>query len=168
MQSIYLPHLLKMPQSSQTLYLDGMVTGLETLTPVRGEIRVRHGGTFLEVTATAETIVTLLCDRCAQTYNHRLAVDASELIWLNKQEENPKYPSERELTWEDLSEMLPPDGHFDSEGWLYEQLMLAHPLRRLCGKNCQPPAVEEAEAQALRDQRWSALEILKQQLSSQS
>lgn len=166
MQPIYIPHLLKMPQTRQTLYLDQMVPELESLTPVRGELTVRHGGTFLEVTLKAETIVTLLCDRCIQNYNHRLVVETAELIWLDKTQEEGGLGAERELAWEDLSETLPPDGHFDAEKWLYEQLMLAHPLRRLCGKSCQAPVPPPAEA--LRDQRWSALEILKQQLSSQN
>lgn len=166
MQPIYIPHLLKMPQARQTLYLDQMVPELETLTPVRGELVVRHGGTFLEVTIQAETIVTLLCDRCLQTYNHRLVLETSELIWLDKSRQEALAGTERELTWEDLSEMLPPDGHFDVDRWLYEQLMLAHPLRQLCGKACQLPTTAPAETG--QDQRWSALEILKQQLSSQN
>ncbi|MEB3248425.1 MAG: DUF177 domain-containing protein, partial [Merismopediaceae bacterium] len=59
---------------------------------------------------------------------------------------------------------LPPDGHFDVENWIYQQFSLALPLRQLCGKNCQPPVVTAQEANPL-DQRWSALEILKGQLS---
>ena len=49
---------------------------------------IRHGGTFLEILAQAETIVTLTCDRCLQNYNYRLSIDTSEIIWL----EEPKQP----------------------------------------------------------------------------
>lgn len=171
MQSIYIPHLLQQPQRTQTLYLDGNIPHLETLTPVRGEMKIRHGGTFLEVGVEAETIVTLICDRCAQQYNDRLVLNTSELIWLDKEaSQNANYPQEREVSWEDLSETLPPDGHFDIDTWLYEQFTLALPLRRLCGKDCRPPLTDPANQEIKSnlekavDHRWSALEILKQQL----
>ncbi|MGL5034337.1 MAG: YceD family protein [Microcystaceae cyanobacterium] len=164
MQSLYIPHLLQQPQRTQVLHLDCEVPGLETLTPIRGEMKVRHGGTFLEVGVQAETIVTMICDRCAQQYNDRLALSTSELIWLDKDTEEVQ-PQEREVAWEDLSESLPSDGHFSVETWLYEQFTLALPLRRLCGKDCQPPQVKDLDSENSGDRRWSALEILKQQLS---
>lgn len=165
MQSLYIPHLLQQPQRTQILHLDCEVSGLETLTPIRGEMKVRHGGTFLEVGVQAETIVTMICDRCAQQYNDRLFLNTSELIWLDKETETPQpHSQEREIAWEDLSESLPSDGHFSVETWLYEQFTLAFPLRRLCGKDCQPPQVTDLASENSGDRRWSALEILKQQL----
>jgi len=164
MQTIYIPHLLQHPQRTQILHLDQTLPLLDTLTPIRGELKIRHGGTFLEVGIQAETIVTLTCDRCTQTYNDRLVLNTSELIWLEERQNELDHPQEREVSWEDLSESLPPDGHFDVENWIYQQFSLALPLRQLCGKNCQPPVVTAQEATPL-DQRWSALEILKGQLS---
>ena len=67
---------------------------------------------------------------------------------------------------EDLSETLSPDGHFDAQGWLYEQLCLAVPLRQLCGKDCQPPKTKTEENEPKIDSRWSGLEALKQQLQN--
>lgn len=166
MQAIYIPHLLQAPNKTQTILLDDFIPGLETLTPVRGKMRVRHGGTFLEVGLSVETIVTLTCDRCLQQYNHRLVLNTSELIWLDKDAEIPQnYPAEREVNWEDLSETLSPEGHFDTSGWLYEQLSLGMPLRQLCGKDCQQPSVKQEETHELIDSRWSSLADLKQQLS---
>lgn len=164
MQPVYIPHLLQQPQRTQILHLDQLFPLLETLTPIRGEVKIRHGGTFLEVGIQAETIVTLTCDRCTQTYNDRLVLNTSELIWLENRQNELDYPQEREVSWEDLSESLPPDGHFDVENWIYQQFSLALPLRQLCGKNCQPPLVTSQDAEPL-DQRWSALEILKEHLS---
>jgi uncharacterized protein len=164
MQSIYIPHLLRQPGSTQTIAVDQAIANFASLTPVRGQVSVRHGGTFLEVKAQAETIVTLSCDRCAQGYNQKLCLDTKELLWLERELEEAK-ATERELTWDDLSEALPPDGHFDVETWLYEQLNLALPLKNLCGKDCQAPMVEQIqEADSDLDQRWAALANLKKQL----
>jgi uncharacterized protein len=162
-QPIYLPHLLKQPRCTQLLAIDQAIADLITLTPVRGEVKVRHGGTFLEVTAQAETIVTLHCDRCAQSYNQRLALDTKEILWLDNQGENTLPVSERELSWDDLSEVLPPDGHFDVETWLYEQFNLALPLKNLCGKDCQAPQAPDDDADNGFDRRWAALADLKRQ-----
>ncbi|MCT0254712.1 MULTISPECIES: DUF177 domain-containing protein [unclassified Synechocystis] len=165
LQPIYLPHLLKQPRSTQVFQVDQAIADLATLTPVRGAVTVRHGGTFLEVTAQAETIVTLHCDRCAQGYNQKLELDTQEILWLDRQGENPALASERELSWDDLSEVLPPDGHFDLETWLYEQFNLALPLKNLCGKDCQAPEVPNNGADNGFDHRWAALADLKRQLN---
>jgi uncharacterized protein len=165
-QAVYIPHLLYFPSRTQTLIIDENISDLETLTPVRGEMTVRHGGTFLEVIIKAETIITFICDRCTQHYNQRLSLDQSEIIWLDKEADAPqKFPQEREVAWEDLSENLSPEGHFEVEKWIYEQLSLAFPLRRLCGNDCQPPLSNSPEIETNFDGRWSALEILKKQLS---
>ena len=164
MQPIYIPHLLKLPYSSQSIHFDEMIGAMETLTPVRGQITVRHGGTFLEVTAQAETIVTLTCDRCIQCYNQRLEINTKELLWLDRQSDEI-LASERELSWDDLSEAVAPDSHFDVGNWLYEQLSLALPLQNLCGSNCQPPPLPESDTALAIDHRWAALAALKQQLS---
>ncbi|MEA5535566.1 YceD family protein [Crocosphaera sp. XPORK-15E] len=165
MQAIYIPHLLQIPNRTQTLLLDDFVSGLDTLTPVRGKMLIRHGGTFLEIGLRVETIMTLSCDRCLQQYNHRLTLDTSEIIWLDKNADLPQnFPQEREIAWEDLSETLSPEGHFDPNSWLYEQLSLAIPLRQLCGKDCQAPRTKPDEKPPIIDSRWSSLESLKGQL----
>ncbi len=165
MQAIYIPHLLQALHRTQTLVFDDFIPELETLTPFRGKMRVRHGGTFLQVSVKGETIITLTCDPCLQQYNRRLNLDTSEIIWLDKDVDIQSYPQEREIAWEDLSETLSSEGHFDAQSWLYEQLSLAVPLRQLCGKDCQPPTTENDENTPITDGRWSGLEALKRQLS---
>lgn len=165
-EKIYIPQLLKMPEHKQEFILDDQISGLETLTPVRGTIRVVHRGNFLQVELSAETILTLTCDRCLQTFNHRLAVNNSEIIWLSYQlDQDVNIPLEREIAQDDLCESLPPDGYFAIEDWIYEQLYLAMPLRQLCGKNCQAPDNPENQNQDdhenIVDNRWSALASLK-------
>ena len=164
MEAIYIPHLLKAPNRRAEIIVHDRITSLDTLTPVKGKITVRHGGNFLEVASQAETITTLTCDRCLQQYNHRLAIDTSELIWLESEIENIEdIPVEREVSLEDLSETLPPNGHFDPEVWLFEQLSLALPLRKVCGQNCPGAAETSLKDDNPIDSRWSSLAALKEQ-----
>lgn len=167
MEAIYIPHLLKAPNRKIEILVDNTITNLDTLVPVKGSILIRHGGNFLEVTSQVETITTLVCDRCLQHYNHRLAIDTSELIWLESELENIEdLPTEREVSIEDLSETLPPNGHFNPETWLFEQLSLAWPLRKVCGENCPGAAFKTNSEEEHIDLRWSSLAALKEQLNS--
>lgn len=163
-EKIYIPQLLKMPEQKLEIILDDQISGWETLTPVTGTLNIIHRGNFLQVELSAETILTLTCDRCLQRYNHRLVVNNSEIIWLNQElNQEVNLPLEREITEEDLDETLPEDGYFVIEDWIYEQLSLAMPLRQLCGKNCQAPAEnqDQDEEQNRVDNRWSSLASLK-------
>ncbi|MEM8672339.1 MAG: YceD family protein [Cyanobacteria bacterium P01_G01_bin.67] len=166
MEAIYIPHLLKAPNRKVEIIVDDAISGLDTLVPVKGIVRLRHGTNFLEVISQAETIITLVCDRCLQHYNHRLAIDTSELIWLESELQSIEdLPHEREVSLEDLSETLPPDGHFSPEAWLFEQLSLALPLRKVCGEKC-PGAVQiSSHNDSQIDSRWSSLAALKEQLN---
>jgi uncharacterized protein len=121
----------------------------------------------LEVTSQVETITTLTCDRCLQHYNHRLEIDTSELIWLESEPQKIDYlATEREISWEDLSETLPHNGHFEPEVWLFEQLSLALPLRQVCGDNCPGAAKTSVEEQSSVDSRWASLAALKTELEA--
>jgi len=159
-EKIYLPQLLKMPEKKEEIVINDQISGLETLTPVRGNFSIRHCGNFLELELSVDTILTLTCDRCLQTFNHRLEVNNSEIIWLNyQQDQDLNIPLEREISDDDLYENLPPDGYFEVEEWIYEQLSLAMPLRQLCGKNCQAPVSTTSSQTDVKivDHRWSVL-----------
>jgi uncharacterized protein len=165
MEAIYIPQLLKAPERKESLDIQEFLPGLETLTPVRGNMVISHRGNFLEIYAQAETIVTLTCDRCLKQYNHRLSLDTSEIIWLDKNaDQDRSIPLEREVSLEDLSETLSPYGYFEPDTWLYEQLSLLMPLRQLCSKDCQSPAVTLSQNEPQLDSRWASLEALKKQL----
>ncbi|MEL6438671.1 MAG: YceD family protein [Cyanobacteria bacterium J06621_8] len=167
MDAIYIPHLLKAPDRKVEICIDDTIASLETLVPVKGKILLRHGVTFLEVKSQAETIVTLICDRCLQHYNHRLAINTSELIWLESElATRENLPQEREIALEDLSETLPPNGHFDPEAWLFEQLSLALPLRKVCGDNCPGTTITSSQNDFVPDSRWSSLASLKERLKN--
>lgn len=166
MEPIYIPHLLKAPKQTQTIEVEEFLPGLETLTPVRGQVRVTHQGTYLEVVAKTEAIATLTCHRCLQQYNHRLVVNKSELIWLSASADQPYTgPVEQEIAVDDLVETLSPEGDFDPGEWLYEQMCLALPPRQLCDRKCQGiQPIQKSNSEPTPDKRWAALENLKGKL----
>lgn len=163
MEPIYIPQLLRMPDKTETVTLENFTCSLETLTPVRGYIRVSHAGNYLEVQAQADTIVTLKCDRCLKQYNCRLSLETTELIWLENEKEEVVVP-EVEVKLEDLCETLDPQGYFQPDIWLYEHLCLELPMRQLCDKSCEGVDTNAATNQPLIDSRWASLEALKQHL----
>lgn len=168
MDPIYIPQLVKAPEQTERIDVQDYLPDLETLTPVQGQMKVTHHGNYLEVSAQAETIMTLTCDRCLQQYNYRLNVDASELIWLEEPHDEPDLGlAEREVALADLVETLPPQGYFRPNEWLYEQLCLEIPQRQLCDQTCQGiPLADQAVAQPSVDRRWASLEALKQHISN--
>lgn len=169
MEAIYIPQLTKAPQQTETIQVDEFLPDLETLTPVRGQVRVQHRGNYLDVSGKAEAIVTLTCHRCLRQYNHRLKVDTSEIIWLDPAADQPDdAPIEQEVAVEDLVEILPPQGYFDPGEWLYQQLCLAIPQQQLCDALCPgiQPATPETSEQ-LVDSRWASLEVLKRMMNAE-
>jgi uncharacterized protein len=166
MEAIYIPQLTKSPQATEVIDFNELIPDLETLTPVQGTLQVTHQGSYLEVSAQAETIVTLTCDRCLQQYNYRLKISPHELIWLSEAgQPDATDLLEQEITSDDLVETLSPKGHFHPSVWIYEQLCLELPQKQLCQQTCtgiQPP--ESTVQSTLTDRRWSSLASLKQQL----
>lgn len=167
MKPIYIPELAQAREKTQVIQLEEWIAGLETLTPVRGWLRARHQGNYLEVSASAETIMTLTCDRCLQQYNHRLRVNLSEIIWLDAARALAEGSLEREVLLEELVETLSEEGYFYPEEWLYEQMCLEIPPRKLCAGAC--PGIQVGEQKLsqspLGDRRWASLETIKKQLS---
>lgn len=165
MEAVYIPGLLKLPEQTDVIQVNEFLPDLETLTPVRGGLQVKHQGNYLEVSAQAETIITLACNRCLQQYNHRLTLDVSELVWLDEAaDQKDQGVLERETPLEELVETLHPQGYFDPNSWLYEQLCLEIPPRQLCDANCPGIVIDENNTTKPTDRRWDALEILKGQL----
>lgn len=168
MEAIYIPQLVRAPEQTEQVQVNDYLPDLDTLTPVQGVVRVTHRGNYLEVEGKAEAIVTLSCDRCLQQYNHRIVVNTSELIWLQKAEDDPDADLlEREVAFDDLVESLDPDGYFQPLDWLYEQFCLEIPPRQLCDSNCKGIQVNsEPEPPKIVDRRWASLESLKENLQN--
>jgi uncharacterized protein len=169
LQPIHIPQLLRAPERTDVTQVQEYLPDLETLMPVQGVIQVTHNTTYLDVRAQAETIVTLTCDRCLKQYNHRLTVDASELIWLSDgSEDEASNLVEKETLLDDLVESISPQGHFDLGAWLYEQLCLAFPHRQICDETCAGIPLETMSTPALVDHRWASLAQLKSQMDQSS
>ena len=151
---------LRLLSEGRSWAVDQPIAGLASLTPVRGQLRAIHHGTVLEVEGTADTIITLCCDRCLQTYNHALAATARERLEIAV-----AGPQEEEVVFaaEDPVECLDPGGSFDPERWLYEQLSLQLPLVNRCGADCPGPPLPQGDAsdEAGGDPRWAALRSLR-------
>ena len=167
MELISIPSLLKKTDRTESIQFEEFISDLETLTPVRGYLQVTHHGNYLEVKGKSETIITLTCDRCLKQYNYKLAIAPKELIWLDKvTTEKEFFHIEAENSVEHLVESLPPDGDFNPREWVYEQVCLAVPPRKLCDKNCQGIKLSDMDtSSSVLDSRWSALEALKRQLN---
>ncbi|MER3434295.1 MAG: metal-binding protein [Leptolyngbya sp. ERB_1_1] len=166
MDAIHIPRLLQFPEHSKTIEFKTLLKDLKTLTPVQGWLKITHQGNFLEISAKAETIVTLTCHRCLQQFNHRLAIAPSELIWLDEAADQvDELPLDRDLSMDDLVETLPPHGYFDPATWLFEQLSLEIPQRQLCEQDCVGIEVSDDIKSPGVDQRWAALQALKGHLN---
>lgn len=166
LQPIHIPQLLTLPNCTDDIPIRDFLPGLTTLTPLQGQIQVKHEGTFLRVAVQVETIVTLACDRCLQNYNHRLMCKLSEMIWLQEPATEP-LADEVEVSFDELLETLSPVGYFDPQDWLYQQVCLALPQRQLCDLNCPgllTEVLEPLQTQPQVDRRWAALESLKQKM----
>lgn len=168
MEAIYIPQLARAPEQAEKVQVCNYLPYLDTLTPVQGEVYVVHKGNYLEVKGKAEAIVTLSCDRCLQQYNHRVTVDASELIWLQKIEDEIEDGSvEREVAFDDLLESVDPEGYFQPVDWLYQQFCLAIPPRQLCDAQCPGIPIESHPSEPLVvDRRWASLESFKEHLQN--
>lgn len=165
MDQIHLPQLEAAPHQKIVVEVDQFLSDLASLTPVQGQVQMVHHGNYLQVTAQAATIVTLSCDRCLQQYNHRLAVEASELIWLAESEHAPAAGAEVSVSLDDPVESLWLYGYFSPEEWLYQQLCLQLPHRQLCHPDCQGLDHDSPQPQQLIDGRWAALASLRQSIS---
>jgi len=155
MEKIYIPQLAKAVDATEIIEFKEFIPDLETLTPVQGVIKVRHQGSFLEIKGEAVAIMTLTCDRTLTQFNHRLAINTSELIWLAEPVTSTKYAKEQEVDFDDLLETLPPNGYFNPTTWVYEQLTLAIPFQKIAPD--APELPKTIEPTPLVDKRWAAL-----------
>lgn len=178
LRPIPLPQLLQRGGALDLTVLQPLVE-LEDAAPVRGWIRLRHHGSALEVEGEAHTLLGCRCDRCLTPFqlplrakaHERLALDPSgpkpadgaptnELAWSGWQDDDGPLDVGAGLG-EEPEERLDPQGVFDPEHWLFEQLSLQRPLVYHCGPDCPGPARWSSSSDA-PDRRWQALRQLRQ------
>jgi uncharacterized protein len=161
---IHIPNLTHKLDKRITIEFQENLQDLATLVPVKGVAKVTHCGNYLLVEAEAQTIITLCCDRCLQQYNHRLSIDTEEMIWLTEAElDLDNLPLDEDLLLEEMVETMPQDGNFPIGNWVYEQMCLALPQRKLCDADCEGIAIVKSAADQV-DRRWAGLEALRGQL----
>ena len=165
--TVSIPRLTKLPASQETLEFKEIFPDLQTLTPVSAKVQVTHKGNYLEVIGQADGIITLTCDRGLTQYNHRLSIDTTELVWFNEGgglTEMDELPIDKDLDLENMVETVPEDSDFDVSNWVYEQLALDFPYKKLCDADCGGIHINEENKQPEGDRRWAGLEALKGQL----
>ena len=165
--TVSIPRLTKLPASQETIEFKEIFPDLKTLTPVNAKVQVTHKGNYLEVIGQADGIITLTCDRCLTQYNHRLSIDTTELVWFNEGgglTEMDELPIDKDLDLENMVETVPEDGDFDVSNWVYEQLALDFPYKKLCDVDCSGIQIHEENKQPEGDRRWAGLKALKGQL----
>lgn len=166
---------LRLRVDAQCWLVQQKLSELDSLMPVRGQIRARHHGSVLEVEGEAETIVNLCCDRCLQLYNLPLSASVHELLELAgagvgepddddltalagtvspaSRRTSRRQTSSRSLgkanpeplLIEALDDRLDPRGDFDPERWLFEQLSLQLPVVNRCGADCPGPPLPQGD-----------------------
>ncbi|MFN9659020.1 MAG: YceD family protein [Cyanobacteriota bacterium] len=156
LRPVSIPELRSLEQGKHW-QVDQLIPDIESLTPVRGVLQLVHHGTALEVSAEVETILTLCCARCLQQFNQVLRADVRELIDFRGAPSTAD--SRADPLGDVLDDRLDPQGRFDPERWLFEQLSLRLPLVNRCGDDCPGP-VRWSSASTTTDPRWSALKAL--------
>ncbi|APD47427.1 DUF177 domain-containing protein [Synechococcus sp. CS-602] len=158
---------LRLLQAGAHWALDQHLAEIETLSPVRGELRALWMGDGLQLNGEASATISLRCDRCLADYDHPLHFRCQELIALGTDGDEvlepdastPESLAQQLLNFSgsgagDLdssglwpietdspSECLDPLGLFDPGHWIFEQLHLQLPCRNDCGAACPGPAV---------------------------
>jgi len=157
LRPVSIADLLGAAESELSFSVDQPIAALQSAVPVKGSLRLWLEGPLLRVEGKAETSVELRCDRCLQPFQQRLTAQASERIALGTS--TADLDEALAFDAEGISEQIDPQGSFDPEQWLYEQLTLQLPLVNRCGRQCPGPA-SWGNAEPLADPRWAALKKL--------
>jgi len=163
------PSLRPVPVAELRLLPDGRrwtveqrLQDLQSLEAVTGWLHVWHHGNQLRVCGQASTRVERPCDRCLQPVAVPLVAEVEEWIGLEGDGDAAEGATEIVLDGgHDLPlDTLDPQGSFDPERWLFEQLSLVQPLRCLCRTDCPGLLPDAASAEPI-DPRWRALQDLR-------
>lgn len=157
LQPIAIQELLGKDQP-QRWDFDQPIARLDSVVPVQGWIELSVEGPLLRVQSEAATRIALCCDRCLRSYEHTLRVRVSETIGLGTSADDLCEALDYDA--EGISEQLDPQGQFDPQQWIYEQLSLQLPLVNRCGSECPGPISWGSDEPPI-DPRWAALRALK-------
>tara|TARA_B100000700_G_C14736173_1_gene710776 strand:+ start:44 stop:577 length:534 start_codon:yes stop_codon:yes gene_type:complete len=151
------------------IYLDK----LPSISPIEGTIKVEIIESLLNVKGEIEAKIKLNCDRCMDEYIEILKCKTSEKIMVNKDLEDLDSLNSSH-SYNDLVDFIDPEGEFDPNNWVFEQLSLQIPILKICGKDCRGPLIRkekgdfnqnpnQSNLQTKLDPRWSPLKKLLKQ-----
>lgn len=144
-------------EAGTTWQVHQQIAGLDSQGPVVGHLRAWPDGPLLRLEGQLQASVSLRCDRCLQTYAQPLRARVSERLAVGGSDQDLNEALDFDA--EGVSEQLDPDGSFDPQQWVYEQLSLQLPLVNRCGSDCPGPA-SWGTGDPLPDPRWAALRSL--------
>ena len=107
-----------------------------------------------------------MCDRCLESFNYELKSSSNELIWISDETPDESH-LKGTLNLEDLMDCIDPRSDFDPQRWVFEQLNLQLPLRKICDNKCPGPLLSEKSKARINsknnpqiDPRWAELQNL--------
>lgn len=161
-----------LPGAERTVSLSGMLSDFHASLPGQptqaysAQLLARPGDRGIQLTGSIKSVLTLTCDRCAETFE--LQVTGEVDVLLSGDIEAAQYEGESTLV-----ELDPADRWVDLAEPLREALLLAMPQKRLCRPTCKglcsqcgSKLIEEScSCEALaHDDRWAALLDIKEKL----
>ncbi len=102
--------------------------------PIEFELTVSKFGTDVRVEGPVSCTMRITCDRCAESFP--LPVSAHLDIGLAPKDDQPELP-EVELGDEELSLYYYEGDELELEPYVYEEVMLAIPIKALCNEACK-------------------------------
>ena len=109
------------------------------LVPIKTRLRVYQVSDIIEVEGSLETRIRLLCSRCLQAYETRLAARFDLTYTQSVSEETQAFDhhKEIELKAQDLGLILFNGEEIDLTEGIQEQAVLALPIQPLCRQHCK-------------------------------
>jgi uncharacterized protein len=102
--------------------------------PIEYEVTVSKIGEDVRVEGPVKCTMRLLCDRCLEAFS--LPVNAHLDIELAPKSDQQELP-EAELTGEEMDLYYFEGDELELEPYLFEEVMLAIPIKALCGEDCK-------------------------------
>ncbi len=102
--------------------------------PIEYELTVSKMGSNVRVEGPVKCTMRLVCDRCLETFV--LPVSAHLDIELAPKGDQPKLP-EVELTGDEMNLYYFEGDELELEPYVYEEVMLAIPIKALCSEACK-------------------------------
>jgi uncharacterized metal-binding protein YceD (DUF177 family) len=131
---------------------------------VQGNVNFTLKDNFILSKGTFSSKVTLLCDRCCNSFEKDLIFNVDESIEvLNKKS---IYPKELELTLENTFEQVFHTQKVDVIDYIRQFIILNIPYKNLCSENCKNDKIIslDLEENKLIDPRWEKLLLYESKL----